>query len=306
VSKRIDGRRYLSREFPADLPVLLSLQVYPGYKQMIGENWMHWHDYYEFWIAQGGSGTFRSGNHRFPFAPGDVVLVDPLKLHGVLRMDPAHAPLVIFFRADAVAPSGAEIDRGFLAAWDRRPEKVAPRLEADAASAAAVHASVLRLARVWFEGAQSQDRDMSLKIHLLEVLAELRRAFLSRGHTAPDSMARHAERLAKLSRVLEYVGERCHATVPQPDVARFAGMSTSRFRVFFKETTGWGFGDYVRDLRLERAARLLRETTEGMAEIAYQTGFSDQSHLQRLFKAKHEISPLTYRRRHQGSDKAHP
>ena len=70
--------------------------------------------------------------------------------------------------------------------------------------------------------------------------------------------------------------------------------------LFFQETTGWGFGDYLRDLRLERAARLLRETTESMAAVAHQTGFADQSHLTRLFKAKHGVSPLHYRKRHLG------
>jgi transcriptional regulator GlxA family with amidase domain len=138
-----------------------------------------------------------------------------------------------------------------------------------------------------------------LRFHLLEVLVALRRAFLARGHTTPDTVTRRAERLARLNRVLEYVAGRAHGAVPQPEVARFAGMSTSRFRAFFKETTGWGFGDYLRDLRLERAAQLLRETTVSIADVACQTGFADQSHLQRLFKAKHDISPLAYRRRHQ-------
>jgi transcriptional regulator GlxA family with amidase domain len=76
-------------------------------------------------------------------------------------------------------------------------------------------------------------------------------------------------------------------------------MSTSRFRIFFKETTGWRFADYVRDLRLERAARLLRESGDSVADVAYQTGFADQSHLQRLFKAKFAISPLAYRKQHE-------
>lgn len=300
VDGRIDGRRYLPREFPAELPMLISLQQYPGYRRMIGENWMHWHEYYEFWMAT-GSGYYRSGNHQFSFAPGDVVLVDPLKLHGVVRMAPTHAPLVIFFRADAISPSGAEVDREFLAAWDRRPEKIAPHLVADAPAAAGVHAAILHLAQAWFDDARDTDRLVDLKFHLMEALVALRRAFLSRGHTSSDSVAGRAEKLARLNRILEYVGEHCHLAVPQPEVARFAGMSTSRFRVFFKETTGWGFGDYVRDLRLERAARLLRETTETIAEIACQTGFADQSHLQRLFKGKHGISPLSYRRRHQST-----
>lgn len=298
VRGRIDDRRFLPREFPADLPMLISLQAYPSYRRMIGEQWMHWHDYYEFWLAT-GPGRYRSGNHQFSFAPGDVVLVDPLKLHGVVRMEPTHAPLVIFFRAEAVAPPSSEVDRGFLAAWDRRPEKVPPRLDANAPGAEAVQAALLRLAQVWFENAPREERAVELKFQLLSALVELRRAFLPRGQAAPDTMVRRAERLKRLNRILDYVGGRFHETVRQPDVARFAGMSTSRFRAFFKDTTGWGFSDYLRDLRLERAARLLRETTDSVAAIASQTGFADQSHLQRWFKARHAISPLAYRKTHQ-------
>lgn len=298
VRGRIDDRRFLPRKFPSDLPMMVSLQAYPGYRRMIGEQWMHWHDYYEFWLAT-GSGQYRSGNHHFSFGPGDVVIVDPLKLHGVIQMEPNHAPLVIFFRAEAIVRNGSEVDRGFLAAWDERAEKVPPQMDANAASASTVHGAILRLARIWFERRDGEDRAVELKFHLLEVLLELRRAFLSHGHSAPNSMVRRAERMARLSRILEYVGERYQEAIRQPEVARYVGMSASRFRAFFKETTGWGFSDYLRDLRLERAARMLRETTESVAAIACQTGFADQSHLQRLFKAKHAISPLAYRRRHQ-------
>lgn len=301
IAGRIDERRYLPRKFPADLPLVLALQSYPAHRRMVGDNWMHWHDYYELWVATTGSGEFRSGNHRFAFAPGDVVLVDPLKVHGVLRMEASHAPLVIFFRTEAVAPDGVEMDRGFLSAWDRRPENVAPHLEANAEVTAAVHAAMRRLAEAWFEGTPGEERALTLKIHLLEMLIQLRRAFLSRGETAPDTISMRAEREARLRRVLEFLGKRCHTSLSQPEAARVAGMSTSRFRIFFKETTGWGFADYLRDLRLERAARLLRESAESVAGVAYQTGFADQSHLQRLFKAKHAISPLAYRKQHQRS-----
>lgn len=300
ISEHVDERRYLARVFPKTLPLILSIQSYPGYRRFVGENWMHWHDYYELWVATEGGGEFRMGPHTFAFAGGDVVLVDPLKIHGVVQMEKTHAPLVVFFRAAAVAPSGAGVDLDFLSAWDRRPVQVVPRLAADAAATAAVHGAVLRLAQAWFAPASADGRLLALRFHLLEVLLQLRRATIAHRGTAPPTMSMRAEHEARLGRVLEFVAQRCTEPLAQPEVARAAGMSTSRFRAFFKETTGWGFGDYLRDLRLERAARLLRETHESVAEVAFQTGFSDQSHLQRLFKAKHAISPLTYRKRHQG------
>jgi AraC-like DNA-binding protein len=299
VAGRLDERRYLPRKFPRDLPLLLSLQSYPAYRRMVGENWMHWHEYYELWIATEGSGEYRCGNHRFAFERGDVVIVDPLKIHGVLRMESGHAPLVILFPIDAVAPTGAEVDIGFLAAWDRRGERTVPKIQATSTTAAGVHGAILRLARAWFDAEPADGRLQSLKLHLFEVLMHLRRAFIEKPGTPRTNQSMRAEREARLGRVLEYVAQHCNARVSQPEVARIAGLSTSRFRAFFKETTGWGFGDYLRELRLERSARLLRETGESVAEIAYQTGFADQSHLQRLFKARYSSSPLAYRKEHQ-------
>jgi AraC-like DNA-binding protein/mannose-6-phosphate isomerase-like protein (cupin superfamily) len=299
VAGRLDERRYLPRKFPRDLPLLLSLQSYPAYRRMVGENWMHWHDYYELWVATEGSGEYRCGNHQFAFTRGDVVIVDPLKIHGVLRMERGHAPLVILFPIDAVAPTGSDVDLGFLAAWDRRADRMVPRLAATSPVATAVHGAILRLAQAWYENHQTDGRIQALKFHLLETLMHLRHAFIDETETSRTTQSMRAEREARLSRVLEYVGQHCNGRLSQPEVARIAGMSTSRFRAFFKATTGWGFGDYLRELRLERAAVLLRETSESVAAIAYQTGFADQSHLQRLFKARYTASPLSYRKRHQ-------
>ncbi|MEW6304071.1 MAG: AraC family transcriptional regulator [Verrucomicrobiota bacterium] len=295
---RIDSRRYLAREFPTDLPLLLSLQEYPGYRRIVGENWMHWHDYYELFVALSGQGEFRCGNDRLSFGSGDVVVVDPLKIHGVVKMESSHTALVILFHAAAVAPNGATLERGFLSAWDRRPEKTLPRLRGEHAVAGAVHGAILNLARAWFDERASEQRAMALKFHFLEMLFHLCRGFVTGNETKDEPATLRSQREARLRRALEYVSLHCQNSVSQPEVARAAGMSSSRFRAFFKQTTGWRFGDYLRDLRLERAARLLRETDESVAAIAQMTGFADQSHLQRLFKAKYSISPLAYRKGH--------
>jgi AraC-like DNA-binding protein/mannose-6-phosphate isomerase-like protein (cupin superfamily) len=296
VDGRIDARRHLARTFPKPLPLLLSYQSYPTFRQMVGDNWMHWHDYYELWVATEGAGEYRSGNHQFTFSPGDIVLVDPLKLHGVLRMERAHRPLVIFFRTEAIAPAGSEVDLAFLSAYDLRPESLSPVVRFESNAASPILAAIDHLAHAWFES-RTKDRFVTLKFHLLEVLLRLRDAFPANEAISREPAPARAEREAKLGRVLEYVSHHFHTPLSQPEVSRVAGMSPSRFRIFFKETTGWGFADYLRDFRLERSAELLRDSTESVASVAYRTGFADQSHLQRLFKAKYDISPLAYRKR---------
>lgn len=298
LAGRIDARRYLGRKFPEPLPFIMNLQQYPGYRRMVGENWMHWHDYYELFIALSGKGDFRSGNDRFLFDPGDMVIVDPLKIHGVMRMDAAHSALVLLFPGRLVASSGSLVDQSFLSPWDRRANGVLPLLKGSDPAAGPVHEAMLSLARTWFAASAGEERWVALKFHFLSVLFHLRQAFETSVVSQGLPEADRAMREEKLRRALDYVSLHAHESISQPAAARAAGMSTSRFRAFFKETTGWGFAHYVRELRVERAAKLLRDTDESVATIAHMTGFADQSHLLRCFKLKYTLSPVTYRQRH--------
>jgi AraC family transcriptional regulator len=63
------------------------------------------------------------------------------------------------------------------------------------------------------------------------------------------------------------------------------------FRIHFGQTPG----DYLRRLRVEAAANLLRQPSLSISEIALRTGFSDQSNLSRSFAREYNISPAAYR-----------
>ena len=64
----------------------------------------------------------------------------------------------------------------------------------------------------------------------------------------------------------------------------------------FRRAFGCTVGEYVRRLRIERAARLLAETELPLAKIALAEGFSDQSHFSNLFRRHTGLSPFQFRR----------
>jgi AraC-like DNA-binding protein len=66
-------------------------------------------------------------------------------------------------------------------------------------------------------------------------------------------------------------------------------------REFSKYFDDLSFGDYIRKLRIEKAIVLLNDTKNTLAEIAYLTGFSDQSHFTRIFKKYTGKIPSEYR-----------
>ena len=67
-------------------------------------------------------------------------------------------------------------------------------------------------------------------------------------------------------------------------------------RKFSKYFNNLSFGEYIRKLRIEKAIALIGEHRYSLTEIAYLTGFSDQSHFTRIFKQYTGKSPLAFKK----------
>ena len=68
-------------------------------------------------------------------------------------------------------------------------------------------------------------------------------------------------------------------------------------REFSKHFDNLGFGEYIRKQRIERAIELMAIPSNSLTDIAYLTGFSDQSHFTRIFKRHTGSSPSDYRKK---------
>jgi len=67
-------------------------------------------------------------------------------------------------------------------------------------------------------------------------------------------------------------------------------------REFSRYFDDLSFGDYIRKLRIEKAVQLMVDPRKTLSEIAYLTGFSDQSHFTRVFRKHLGVSPSAYRK----------
>jgi AraC-like DNA-binding protein len=68
-------------------------------------------------------------------------------------------------------------------------------------------------------------------------------------------------------------------------------------RQFSKHFDNLSFGEYIRKQRIERAIELMSNPAYTLTDIAYYTGFSDQSHFTRIFKKHTGTSPSEYRKK---------
>jgi AraC-like DNA-binding protein len=101
-----------------------------------------------------------------------------------------------------------------------------------------------------------------------------------------------------LRRVREDIDANFARKIDLSRLAGIAGLSTSHFSRAFKQTVGMPPYRYVRMRRVAAAAELIRKTGKTLAEVATEIGFSDQSHLTRIFVQMTGETPGALQRRY--------
>ncbi len=94
-----------------------------------------------------------------------------------------------------------------------------------------------------------------------------------------------------LQRALEYIDANLAHDLSLDTIAAVAGMSPYHFTRLFKQSVGQPLHQYVTHQRLDEARRLLLAGRHTIAEVAVLTGFADQSHLHRHFRAAYGTTP---------------
>ena len=125
-----------------------------------------------------------------------------------------------------------------------------------------------------------------LTLELLALMARLRNLPDSRTGREPPRWLADARDLLH-----DRYAERLRVT----DVADAVGVHPVHLARVFRLYYGTPVGAYLRGLRLTWAAGMLTDSDDGIAQIALQAGFFDQSHFTRVFKRRFGLTPMAYR-----------
>ncbi|SLN63629.1 helix-turn-helix domain-containing protein [Pseudooctadecabacter jejudonensis] len=106
-------------------------------------------------------------------------------------------------------------------------------------------------------------------------------------HVLPDRV---------LSHINEFIDAKCDTKISVQELADIANISAFHFSKVFKHTTGLPPHQYVIQHRLERVRDLLETSTLPLAQVAYEAGFSSQSHMNASFQQHFGASPGKYRK----------
>lgn len=255
---------------------------------------MHWHDHFEIAVVLEGHGVFMFGRRALAADVGDIFFIDNSQPHVALA-DPG-TPLrllLVLFRPELIAGPGCrELDLGYLAPF-RVDERVAsPRISGTSDLAAEVAPVLDRLRATW-------ERHDPAERHLLDATLRLALALVTRrpgtGSSAGAARAA-ADRREQIRPVLAYVDGHCRDSITLCDVADLVHVSPSRVRHVFKDVTGVSFKEYVTQVRVAEARRLLLATDHSVAEIARAVSYTNIHQFYKVFYRSCAMSPGEYRR----------
>ncbi|MEQ1748518.1 MAG: helix-turn-helix domain-containing protein, partial [Prosthecobacter sp.] len=111
--------------------------------------------------------------------------------------------------------------------------------------------------------------------------------------SAPDS----AKRLAA---AINHLHQNSSEPLSTELLAQMAGMSVSQFERVFRKTLGTSPRQYLLQVRITKAARLIAETDSSIALIALECGFYDHAHFTRVFRQQTGRTPVAHRKRSRG------
>ena len=252
----------------------------------------HYHPEYELTYIPESYGRRFVGDHVESFRVGDLVLLGPDLPHFWRNDDE-------FYQADSTLRASSIVVQ-FPASFDERIVSVIPE-------AAAIH-QLLQRARygLHFSMACSklvaepmkQLTEQAGLVQVLGLLAILNQLATDTNATllASDGyqLATGAAETERMKRVLEFMLANFRDEIRIDQIASVAGMAPAAFCRYFKHRTRKTFIDYLNELRIGHARKLLATVDLSAGQVGMECGFNSNSHFHRLFKLHTGITPFQY------------
>lgn len=99
----------------------------------------------------------------------------------------------------------------------------------------------------------------------------------------------------QILKVKNYIADNYMYDIKLEDIASVASMSKSAFSRFFKLHAGRCLSDYITEVRMGNAARLLVDTDDTISNISFNVGFNNLSNFNRTFRRLKGCTPTEFR-----------
>lgn len=243
----------------------------------------HYHGAHQLLFVLEGEGAIRLDGEVHKLTVDDTVLIVPYSVHSV--MSDSRLTLLVLAFDDKVLD--ADLREQLLHAYFPTSCLLKPGMFA---------ASELRqwLRKMLFE--QSREGSPLVRISLKVQLSQLLLLLVGSVDTEAAAIGSSSNRL-RAEKIRSYIDSNYFDPLTAGDIASRLGISTRHVNNIFKERYDMTPMQYLTEVRIRVAQKLLEETNKDIISICFEVGYDSVSTFYRSFKAVAKLSPKTYRER---------
>ena len=145
---------------------------------------------------------------------------------------------------------------------------------------------------IGYDGESEFDIQLNLFTNFLQILK-----MVNQGYVRPAVEQPKIKTPKIIKDVIEYINRHFHEAITLEQMAKHFSISKSHLSSYFRKYIGVSPYEYLLNVRLEQAKRLL---THGgsITDVCYACGFSDYSHFIQFFKKRTGMTPHKYQKTH--------
>jgi AraC-like DNA-binding protein len=244
----------------------------------------HYHPEYELTYIIKGSGYRIVGNSHEYFSEGDLVLLGSNLPHTWTSksLSGEYSEAIVI-----------QFSKEFISSFLELNEFQAIRKMLESASRGIVFKANDKIVNQLMNLTETKGVNRILKlIAILDACSKKQKTLITT-NTFHTIVSKQSEN--RMNKVCVYIQNHFANKISLKEVADLIHLTESNFCKFFKKATGKTYSDYLNEIRINEAARLLLQTEKTINQISYECGFETLSYFNRVFLIKKGRTPSSYR-----------
>ena len=254
----------------------------------------HRHEFWEIVIVTGGSGLMAFGRKTLPIRVGDVFVIARDQKHAYQETSSLDVVNIAF------DPNYIGSVHTLLEDWMNRDAlfAVGPRWKPGEAPGECLHLNTTEFARCQdlvqrMENeldSQGEEARVAAFAYFLLLITMLRR------HCKPWVPAGSGAPTSRIGRAVDYMGKNYAERITLDELAACCHVSRRHFFRLFEQAVGVAPMEYLKKVRLQKAAEMLLTSDANVTEVAFACGFNDSNYFSSLYHKEFGMAPSRFKR----------
>lgn len=247
----------------------------------------HTHNLYEILYIFTGDRSFFINDRTYNVKDGDLVLISHNTLHKAINPDISECEgILLYFDVSFISPT-CDIKQHLSPLFDQEHTIISLPVN-ERSFFEQLFYKILREVRL-----QNDGFELAVQSLLLQQLVYLCRHIK---HNQIKPFDHPSPMHEKVSEIVRYINRHFREPLSLTSLSEHFYISPSYLSKVFKEATGFTFVEYLNNVRIKEAKRLLAETDQKVIQIAEEVGFGSITHFGRVFKEITGNQPLHFRK----------